>query len=791
MNAATRNRLAGACLAIVTGLAGATAVASAAAATPSPGPTPGGASRPRPGAVAPPTVASPGSPARTQPGAAGGDPKLGSDACSTVLGRAKSSSASKQVVCASSIGKSFKKGIKVKKPMAAPADIAGETDMMAWCAAAGHIGIEFFYRDQACIGEEALFSIYDVIDGVPTLTGTVTYDADTASTTFDDELLWEQDEVVVPVAATGTGVGATLSVSASCLGSCVAGSPVGDPVEPYPQEPSVIWAMTSNLSLAGQAGGVLYSGALISLTVSTATATPASVQISQAGTVRCDTILPADADPNDPDLIHSDDTTDPPPPGCVVPQGVPILHYSAAAGSPVQEVAQHIADAQAAGQPGAPGTPALQRLMSKAAADKNRGIVCPPSFPRGTGQQCDEYPFASTYQGGTGADPRALDATQNRSAGGTLSQFYRKSRLLDTDPFYVQIDDTQSQGDPITQGSSGNAGTTSGGSSAAVGGSEPAEIFVRDNQGLVHEQDGNASGGWSSFSAGTEPAGTTVASDPSVVIDGSGTEWMFVRGADGELYSRHTRGGSWQSWEDLGGTIEGRPHAIVDDQGILRVFVRASSGAVEQDDQQIGLGSWSGLVSTGFIAASDPVPMVDLTGIIRVYTTAASTTHLWEYYLRPAPGSVWTWFDMGCCLIGTPMPVVDQSNTVHVYVKGTNNSVFETRLLQPGSPYWTGFVYFNVATSGDIYAYVEPNGRLDVAITYSADGTLRCASLTSTWGPWVNLGTGTTNPIAMTDGTNGLVIFLRLSGNALGDDTENTALVWAGVTAHPGLTLGT
>jgi hypothetical protein len=38
----------------------------------------------------------------------------------------------------------------------------------------------------------------------------------------------------------------------------------------------------------------------------------------------------------------------------------------------------------------------------------NRSKVCPPSFPRPYGGQCDEYPFASTRQGGAGGQAQEV-----------------------------------------------------------------------------------------------------------------------------------------------------------------------------------------------------------------------------------------------------------------------------------------------------------------------------------------------------------------------------------------------
>ncbi|RYP65655.1 hypothetical protein DL771_008207 [Monosporascus sp. 5C6A] len=41
------------------------------------------------------------------------------------------------------------------------------------------------------------------------------------------------------------------------------------------------------------------------------------------------------------------------------------------------------------------------------------------------GSSCDEYPFASTLEGGAGATLRCVDPSENNSQGGSLSSFYQ------------------------------------------------------------------------------------------------------------------------------------------------------------------------------------------------------------------------------------------------------------------------------------------------------------------------------------------------------------------------------
>ncbi|RZS37036.1 deoxyribonuclease NucA/NucB [Herbihabitans rhizosphaerae] len=64
-----------------------------------------------------------------------------------------------------------------------------------------------------------------------------------------------------------------------------------------------------------------------------------------------------------------------------------------------------------------------------------------PDYPD-DGNSCDEYPFATTYEGASRGLYSAwpLDAIQNSSAGGKLGAFYKKDRILDGDKFQVKIE---------------------------------------------------------------------------------------------------------------------------------------------------------------------------------------------------------------------------------------------------------------------------------------------------------------------------------------------------------------
>jgi Deoxyribonuclease NucA/NucB len=129
-------------------------------------------------------------------------------------------------------------------------------------------------------------------------------------------------------------------------------------------------------------------------------------------------------------------------PGCVFPAYVPSVDMSA-----LSTIAKNIRLVQSRGihigQPGS-GRP-LHRNTGPQEADNNRSISCPESVPRPAGYQCDEYPFASSFEGGAAMSPPNrisawVPATENNTQGQKLRNFYRTNRLIQGSPgdaYYV------------------------------------------------------------------------------------------------------------------------------------------------------------------------------------------------------------------------------------------------------------------------------------------------------------------------------------------------------------------
>jgi hypothetical protein len=173
---------------------------------------------------------------------------------------------------------------------------------------------------------------------------------------------------------------------------------------------------------------------------------------AQSNTVRCDRALKGS-----------------PTIGCVIPSYTPVMVYKKSGNYP--QLARHIEAAQKSKLPGAyRGGKALTRLTDDYKIGRNRSRSCSKSIKKKyktAGKSCDEYPFASTYQGPYTANitnPRTftwckmgrdsdtgpngfsrcmIHAGQNSSGGSALGTFYSAhaggSRVLSHDAFKVWI----------------------------------------------------------------------------------------------------------------------------------------------------------------------------------------------------------------------------------------------------------------------------------------------------------------------------------------------------------------
>lgn len=160
---------------------------------------------------------------------------------------------------------------------------------------------------------------------------------------------------------------------------------------------------------------------------------------------------------------------------CIFTDVDAVLTYSKASGSPVKAVAEHIDLAQRTPEntrPGGvgriiPGAKASGRKLARLVPElgvgredryeANRLLAIANcirfwglNYSRGGTLDCDEYPFASTYEGAAynlwnggntavSFSSMPLDRSQNRAAGRALGIWYAVDHILERDTFYVDI----------------------------------------------------------------------------------------------------------------------------------------------------------------------------------------------------------------------------------------------------------------------------------------------------------------------------------------------------------------
>ncbi|MEV0502553.1 NucA/NucB deoxyribonuclease domain-containing protein [Streptomyces spectabilis] len=90
----------------------------------------------------------------------------------------------------------------------------------------------------------------------------------------------------------------------------------------------------------------------------------------------------------------------------------------------------------------------LRWMVNNKQKAANRKAVCsktPPTADKRAGRtSCDEYPFASTYEGGTKLPAKQRTITwvnkaENDSQGATITNWRRAYHVMDKDPFYVIV----------------------------------------------------------------------------------------------------------------------------------------------------------------------------------------------------------------------------------------------------------------------------------------------------------------------------------------------------------------
>jgi hypothetical protein len=292
-----------------------------------------------------------------------------------------------------------------------------------WCDDAGTDGGWYVNRFRACGIFSAIGTVYDPRTGATT--GTLNYLVRAYAYSGRDVKNWAYQVELMQVSATGSAVGMSASGRATCAGKCKVTdskfpsqtmSASKDAVGQFFLETTINTATKGQVGEGQASAAWVFNKPGVSQSNEIALPTPP---------VRCDNALPGTSRP-----------------GCTMPY-IPEMVYNKAGEYP--ELARHIEDAQnVKNLPGKHGTVNyLTRLTNRDKIKQNRNASCPSSIPRPALASCDEYPFASTWQGastgGGSYSMRMIDAKQNSAGGRALGNFYLYNRIIEKDRFLVWI----------------------------------------------------------------------------------------------------------------------------------------------------------------------------------------------------------------------------------------------------------------------------------------------------------------------------------------------------------------
>ncbi|MFF3639368.1 NucA/NucB deoxyribonuclease domain-containing protein [Streptomyces sp. NPDC002250] len=293
-----------------------------------------------------------------------------------------------------------------------------------WCDDHGADNNWYVTRFKACGVFSADLTVHDTRTG--RVTGTMHYLAAGYAYSKRDIKAWAYQVELVEVSASGDAVGSSANGRGTCAGKCKV-TESKFPSQAVSRNKEAVGQFFFDTTIQARPKGAKGDGqgtARWNFT-NPKWAGPSNEITLSLPTVRCDNALPGTSKI-----------------GCVMPY-IPVMVY--AKSGPYPELAKHIQYAQDTKHlPGKYGTTKyLTRLTDKEKIKKNRNKACPSSRHRPAGKQCDEYPFASTWQGAsTGGGHfswRMINATQNEEGGKALGRFYLYNRVLEKDRFLVWI----------------------------------------------------------------------------------------------------------------------------------------------------------------------------------------------------------------------------------------------------------------------------------------------------------------------------------------------------------------
>ncbi|WEO93320.1 hypothetical protein A6P39_004335 [Streptomyces sp. FXJ1.172] len=293
--------------------------------------------------------------------------------------------------------------------------------------------------------------------------------------------------------------------------------------------------------------------------------------------------------------------------------------------------------------------------------------------------ECDEYPFASTYEGSARYRYDALKYKNwwsaawvtggqngdNGEAGRRLGRWYTNDRILDGDPFFIPVE--------------GSPGTAPIGRLTPVQAGQDMDVFG-DATNRHESADRYVTGhGWSGWN---DLGGYIVGDSSAVAVDGNVE--VFGHGPNLHAYQKvWTAGNGWSGWKDLGGNLIGDLSAISFGHQV-QVFGRGPNHHAYQKVWDPGTG-WSGWNDLGGSFAGD-VTAIQYGGQAQVFGVG-DNNHAYQKVWDPQTG--WSgWNDLGGSFVGD-LSAIQYGEQVQVFGTGPDNRAYQ-KVWDTGTG-WSGW----------------------------------------------------------------------------------------------------
>lgn len=254
----------------------------------------------------------------------------------------------------------------------------------------------------------------------------------------------------------------------------------------------------------------------------------------------------------------------------------------------------------------------------------------------------------------------------------------------------------------------------------------------------------------------------------STIMDNQGRRHVFAVGADNALWDNVDG-----SWIYLGGVLSSAPYAAKDKNGRIHIVVRGSDNALWDYvfDTSSWTGNWKGL--GGSISSQATAAMEPTYGNVMDIVVRGSDNSLWLCEFNVNDLTTYSWYPLGGSLGSRPFVIFDRNNRMHIFITGTDNSLWDNRGIPTSGTYVRSWYGLGGIILGAPYSALKPGSNDNLlAAVRGSDNALWIADVNGLGNPetctWIGFGGAiSSDPFISADTSGKVHSFIRGSDGAL------------------------